>query len=73
MYPAGYVVQMEDARKVLPTPDEAIAYAESALTEQAKAAVRKAGGLASEVEITKLLEGADSYRIRVTAIGNPSI
>lgn len=73
LYPVGYIAQMGDLRKVFPTSKEAIAYAEEVLKEQAQANLQQAGAEVSEINLVMLPEGAESCRIRVTAIGNPVI
>jgi N-methylhydantoinase A/oxoprolinase/acetone carboxylase beta subunit len=73
MFPVGYYLQTENERQVFSTSDLAISAAEELLTAQASAEIEKSGAQISEVEITRLPEGAESYRIRVTAIGNPLI
>jgi N-methylhydantoinase A/oxoprolinase/acetone carboxylase beta subunit len=73
MYPVGFIVQTNEERKVFPTSDQAITYAENLLLEQADASIHQAGARVGETEVVRLPEGAESYRIRVTAIGNPLI
>ena len=73
LFPVGCIVQIKDHRRVFPTCDEAIAYAEELLKEQAQASLEQAGVQVSEITTAKLPEGAESFRIRVTAIGNPMI
>jgi N-methylhydantoinase A/oxoprolinase/acetone carboxylase beta subunit len=73
MFPVGVYVQTENDRKVFRTMKEAASYAEGLLEVQARKSAREVGAKVVEVDVTTIPEGAESFRIRVTAIGVPEL
>ncbi len=69
----GYYVQTEDKRHRFPMLAEALAFARQVISDEAVAAARAAGGVEPQVELTQLPDGAESYRLRACAIGNPQM
>jgi N-methylhydantoinase A/oxoprolinase/acetone carboxylase beta subunit len=72
-FPVGFIVQSEKERKVFQKMDEAIAFANDVLKEVTSEAVRQSGAEVNDYEVVTIPEGAESCRIRVTAIGVPKI
>jgi N-methylhydantoinase A/oxoprolinase/acetone carboxylase beta subunit len=68
-YPVGYILQSEQGRKIFSTGQEALEYASGWLGEAADQQARLAGAEAVELETEILPDGAESFRVRVTAIG----
>ena len=73
MFPVGVYVQTELERKVFSKADQAVAYAESLLADEARKAVQAGGAKVIDVEVTTMPEGAESFRVRVTAVGTPTV
>ena len=68
-YPVGYILQWEEDQKTFNTINEALRFANQHLSKTAEEHVRLAGADTVEVEVEELPDGAESYRVRVTAIG----
>lgn len=68
-YPVGYILQWEEDRKTFGTVNEALQFANHQLSQSAEEQAKTAGAETVEVEIEDLADGAESYRVRVTAIG----
>lgn len=71
MFPVGIYVQTEYGREVFATGEEAVAFAERMLEDNIRAQMLAGRNKVKEVEVTTLPEGAESYRVRVVAIGSP--
>ncbi len=69
----GFYVQSGKERKRFARIEPAIEYAERKLEAVARQEALRAGARDLLVEIEHLDEGAESYRIRATAIGNPTL
>lgn len=72
-FPVGYIVQTEKVRKVFHNMEEAVAFAKDLLKEETSESVQQSGAEVNDFEIFTFPEGAESCRIRVTAIGVPKI
>jgi hypothetical protein len=70
-FPVGFIVQWEHERKYFPTADQALNYAKDQLSRSAQEQAKIAGASQIKLETEQLPDGGDSYRIRVTASGNP--
>lgn len=70
---AGYFAQVGGERSRFATLDAAITAARQSLTEQAKAEIRQAGVDEPTLDFERLPDGAESYRLRVRAVGNPKL
>lgn len=69
----GFYVQSGKTRKRFRTLEEALAYAEK-ITRQQAADQAKAIGVSNPlVQVTRLPDGAESYRIRAQAVGSPGL
>lgn len=73
MHPVGYYLQVKEKRLRFPTSEDAIGYAKEHLTSLVSREASTAGAANPIVEFEKIPEGAESYRLRATAIGNPKI
>jgi N-methylhydantoinase A/oxoprolinase/acetone carboxylase beta subunit len=69
----GFYVQMGDQRKRFTRAEPAIEYAKNKLKDLALDEALRSGARDALVEIEKLNEGAESYRMRATAIGTPRL
>jgi N-methylhydantoinase A/oxoprolinase/acetone carboxylase beta subunit len=69
----GFYVQSGEERKRFARIEPAIQYAESKLEAVAREEALRAGAKDVLVEIEKINEGAESYRVRATAIGTPRL
>jgi N-methylhydantoinase A/oxoprolinase/acetone carboxylase beta subunit len=69
----GFYVQIGDQRKRFARVEPAIDYAENTLEALARDEAIRSGAKDALVEIEKLNEGAESYRMRATAIGIPKL
>lgn len=69
----GFYVQIGEERQRFNRVEPAIEYAERKLESIAREAALQAGAKDMLVEIEHLGEGAESYRIRATAIGTPRL
>ena len=68
-FPVGYILQWEQERKYFVTLNEALAYANINLYQAAEEQALLAGAKSVTVEVQGLPGGVESYRVRVTAIG----
>jgi N-methylhydantoinase A/oxoprolinase/acetone carboxylase beta subunit len=73
LYPVGYVVQLSSERKTFSKIKEAIQYGKERISELALSQAIAAGAADPSVEIEQIYSGAESYRFRATASGNPSL
>jgi N-methylhydantoinase A/oxoprolinase/acetone carboxylase beta subunit len=71
MHPMGYSVQAGNERRNFGILSEAKAFAEETITGLVLAEAQAAGASEPSVEVIQLLDGAESYRLRASAIGNP--
>lgn len=69
----GFYVQTGDVRKRFTRIEPALAYAEEKLDTVARSEALESGAKDVVVEIEKIDEGAESYRMRATAIGTPRL
>ena len=69
-YPVGYFVQWEEDRRYFTNVDDALEHAERRLREAATDQAKAAGAEFVTIETEMLPDGAESYRVRVTAIGD---
>ncbi|MEA2008618.1 MAG: hypothetical protein U9O54_05820, partial [Chloroflexota bacterium] len=69
----GYIVQAGKDRKRFPLLDKALAYAKKITGEKALEEARKIGVADPHLTYEQLPDGADSYRIRAQAVGNPRL
>lgn len=69
----GFYVQSSDERKRFARVEPAIEYAEKRLEGLAREEALRAGAEDIHVEVERLNEGAESYRMRATAIGTPKL
>lgn len=68
-YPVGFVVQWEQERKTFGKVQEALAYAQEQLSQAALDQAILAGADLVKIEAEDLPDGAESYRVRVSAYG----
>lgn len=73
MYIAGYYVQSGDQRKRFSKLVPALEYAQKVTGEKALERARLSGATDPYLEFEQLPHGAESYRIRVKAMGNPHL
>ena len=73
MHVVGHYVQISGQRKSFPDVDQALRYARKISEENALAAAGAAGAMDPHIEIEQLPDGAESYRVRARAIGNPKL
>jgi N-methylhydantoinase A/oxoprolinase/acetone carboxylase beta subunit len=73
MRPVGYLVQTGSTRKHFPRLKEALNYAREITGEKALQQAQKIGVVDPHLEYEQLPDGADTYRIRARAIGNPRL
>jgi hypothetical protein len=69
----GYYVQTSDERASFSKMEQALAFAKEITQEKALAQAQAAGAVKAHVEIEQIVDGAESYRIRAKAIGNPEL
>lgn len=69
----GYYVQTKQKRRRFPRLEEALTYARQAAGEQVMHEARQTGAADPHVEFEQLPDGAESYRLRARAIGNPRL
>lgn len=69
----GFFVQAGRERKRFSTIEDAMAYARQAIGDMVLEQARQAGAINPVLELEETPDGADSYRIRGTAIGNPKM
>lgn len=69
----GFYVQTSQIRRRFSRLDEALAFARKALGAQALENARSAGAVDPQVSFEQLPDGAESYRLRARAIGNPQL
>jgi N-methylhydantoinase A/oxoprolinase/acetone carboxylase beta subunit len=69
----GFYVQTGEERKRFARIEPALAYTEEKLESVARSEAVKSGAKDVLVEIEKITEGAESYRLRATAIGMPKL
>jgi hypothetical protein len=69
----GYYVQTSDERANFSKMEQALAFAKEITREKALVQARDAGAVDAHVEIDEIVDGAESFRIRAKAIGNPEL
>ncbi|MCB9420495.1 MAG: hydantoinase/oxoprolinase family protein [Ardenticatenaceae bacterium] len=69
----GFYAQIGPERHRFAHLDEALDYARQTISQQALDAARQAGAVDPHLEICQLPDGAESYRLRASAIGNPDL
>jgi hypothetical protein len=69
----GYIVQGSDERARFSSLDEALAHARHTLATSVKEEASAAGAVDPVVSFEQLPDGANSYRVRARAIGNPHL
>lgn len=69
----GYYAQAGGERRRFPESEEAVAYAKKAIGEQVVAEAKRAGAVDVHLEFEQIPDGAESFRLRVRAIGNPGL
>ncbi|MEA3351388.1 MAG: hypothetical protein U9Q82_12260, partial [Chloroflexota bacterium] len=70
---AGFYVQSGGERNRFSKKEQAIAFAQETTAEKALDRARTAGAINAHIELEQLPDGAESYRIRAKAIGNPKL
>lgn len=70
---AGYYAQLGEGRQRFTTLSAALAATEQAIGEQAADEARAAGAVEPVLEFERLPDGAESYRLRVRAMGSPAL
>ena len=73
MHIAGYFVQSGRERKRFPKLEPALEFAQRVAGEKALARARESGTVDPHLEFEQLPDGAESYRIRARAVGNPRL
>ena len=73
MYIVGYYVQSDEERKRFSKLEPAIEYAKKITREKALARASASGANDPHIQFEQLPDGAESYRIRASAVGNPSL
>lgn len=68
-HPVGYLLQWENGREFFPKVEDALDFAEQQLSRTAEEQAILAGAESVAVEVERLPDGAESYRVRVTATG----
>jgi N-methylhydantoinase A/oxoprolinase/acetone carboxylase beta subunit len=71
LHVVGYYAQAGSERRRFSESEEAAAYARKAIGEQAAAEAKRAGAVDVHLEFEQIPDGAESYRLRARAIGNP--
>jgi hypothetical protein len=69
----GYYVQSGSKQARFAHLETALAYARETLGVAVRAEARAAGAAATEVTFEQLADGAETYRIRARAVGNPQL
>jgi N-methylhydantoinase A/oxoprolinase/acetone carboxylase beta subunit len=69
----GYYVQSGNERKRFSKLEPALEFAQKIAGEKALARANAAGSMEPQLEFEQLPDGAESYRIRARAIGNPRL
>lgn len=73
MHVVGYFVQSSQKRQRFSRLSEALDYARQIIGERAKDEALAAGAVDPHIEFEQLPDGAESYRLRARAIGNPQL
>ncbi len=69
----GYYVQSSGERARFSKMDQALAFAKETTQEKALAQAQTAGAVDAHIELEQIADGANSFRIRTKAIGNPEL
>jgi N-methylhydantoinase A/oxoprolinase/acetone carboxylase beta subunit len=72
MHIAGYYVQSGTERKRFSKLEPALEFAQKDAGEKALARAKESGTIDPHLEFERLPDGAENYRIRARAVGNPS-
>ncbi|MGB7873899.1 MAG: hypothetical protein WBL25_05910, partial [Anaerolineales bacterium] len=73
MHIAGYYVQAGEGRKRFSKLEPALEYAQIITGEKALERAQASGASDPHLEFEQLADGAESYRIRASAVGNPRL
>jgi N-methylhydantoinase A/oxoprolinase/acetone carboxylase beta subunit len=73
MHIAGYFVQSGADRKRFPKLESALEFAQKIAGEKALARAKESGTVDPFLEFEQLPDGAENYRIRARAVGNPRL
>lgn len=73
MHVTGFYVQTGDERRRFARVEPALEYAREKLGSIARQEAERAGAEDINVEVAQIEQGADSYRLRATAIGTPRL
>jgi hypothetical protein len=73
MHIAGYYVQSGAARKRFPKLEPALEFAQKDAGEKALTRAKESGSIDPHLEFERLPDGAENYRIRARAVGNPNL
>ena len=73
MHIVGYYVQISGKRHSFPNVERALAYANEVTRDAAIASASTAGAIDPQLETEQLPDGAESYRVRARAFGNPRL
>jgi hypothetical protein len=73
MHIRGYFARLSDGRRRYSTVEAAIQGAREDLTQCAEAEIRQAGAVDPVLDFERVADGAESYRVRVRAVGNPAL
>lgn len=73
LYPVGYIVQVGETRESFARQSDAIKYAHAEAKEQAESEAIQSGAVTPHTQIEEIVNGADSYRVRARAVGNPRL
>ena len=69
----AYHVQSGGERKRFSKLEQALTFAKQTTQKKALAKARESGAVDPHIETIESIDGADSYRIRTKAIGNPEL
>jgi N-methylhydantoinase A/oxoprolinase/acetone carboxylase beta subunit len=73
MHIRGYFARLSDGRRRYPTLDAAVEGARANLSQRVEAEIRHEGAVDPVVDFERVPDGAESYRVRVRAVGNPAM
>jgi hypothetical protein len=73
MHIAGYFVQLGTERQRFPKLEPALEFARKIAGEKALARAKESGTVDPHLEFEQLPDGAENYRIRARAVGNPHL
>jgi N-methylhydantoinase A/oxoprolinase/acetone carboxylase beta subunit len=73
LLPVGYVAQVGERRQDFRRLAEAMVFAQEEAARQAEAEALQSGAVSPHTRIEEIPNGADSFRIRARAVGNPRL